>query len=75
MPAPHVGPLAEIDAYPEALVARVLDRVDLAHAHGDRQAVRLGNVAFAGRCTEALRVREDLRGPLAQLLLTVRESR
>lgn len=73
MTASQLRPLAEINADAKPLIAGVLDRVDIAHAHRDRQAVRLGDIAFASRRAEAFGLRENVCRTLAQLLLCVAE--
>ncbi|MNC86975.1 hypothetical protein D3C83_26680 [compost metagenome] len=71
MPTARIRALAEIHRDADALVEVVLDRLGLVPAHGDRQPVALGNLAFAGRGARALcRIQYEL-GELLELRLGV----
>jgi len=74
VPAMRAGPLAEVHAHPDTLVAIVLDGVHSALAHCHRQALSFRHVAFAGAGTQPLCMRKRIRRELLQLRLRVAEA-
>ena len=76
MAAPRLRPVAEINRDADALVAVVLDGFGLVLAYRDRQAVALGDLAFARARARALRrvehrLREflELRGRVGEAVV------
>ena len=66
--------LADVHRHADHLVAVVLDRLDFAAPHRDRQAVAFGDFGRRVAAAERLRVTKDVRGDFLQFILGMRKK-
>ena len=74
MAAASPGAFADVDRDPDALVAIVLNGLDLSLAHGHRQTSAFGDVALAGACAESPGVAQYGLGEIFELRCGIGES-